>query len=66
LAELGGQDDRIEIRGFACPLDGAVRDHPELCLAAQAFVSELVGQPMKEQCDKGERPKCAFVVCRPL
>jgi len=66
LAELDEPDGRIEIRGFACPLDGAVRDHPELCLAAQAFVSELMAQPMKEQCDKGERPRCVFVARRTL
>ena len=66
LTELGGivdveeSDDQIVLRGFSCPLADAVRAHPTTCHAAESLVTELVGVPVKERCDKGERPRCRF------
>ena len=67
LTELGGVVDmesngEIVLRGFSCPLADAVRAHPATCQAARALVAEIVGVPVEERCDKGERPRCRFVV----
>jgi predicted ArsR family transcriptional regulator len=62
LAEVEESQDALSIRGFSCPLADAVRQHPSTCHAAQALVSELVGVQAKESCDKGDRPRCCFVI----
>jgi predicted ArsR family transcriptional regulator len=62
LAELQDQDGRLSVRGFGCPFSQVVPDHPKLCLVAQVLVSELLGRDVREQCQRGERPKCCFVV----
>ncbi len=68
LNELGGLvelEERAGVRylhGYSCPLGTAAREHPELCQFAEALVSELVGQPVRECCDRGERPRCCFQI----
>jgi predicted ArsR family transcriptional regulator len=66
LTELGGivdveePDGELVLRGFSCPLADAVRAYPATCHAAESLVAELVGVPVRERCDKGDRPRCRF------
>ena len=66
LTELGGVVDvhetggAITLRALSCPLADAVRAHPATCRAAESLVAELVGGPVRERCDRGERPRCCF------
>lgn len=66
LTELGGIVDveeaagQLVLRGFSCPLADAVRALPATCHAAESLVAELVGVPVKEHCDRGDRPRCRF------
>jgi len=70
LEDLGGMaeleqraDGGLYVRGFGCPLSAAVAAHPKLCLVAEVLVSELLGQPVREECDRAAaRPKCRFAV----
>jgi predicted ArsR family transcriptional regulator len=62
LAELEERDGRLYVRGFGCPFSQAVCEHPKLCVVAEAMVGELLGRPVQEECQRGERPKCCFVV----
>lgn len=68
LGELGGVADLEEsegtvfIRGFSCPLAALVPAHPEVCQLAETLLTELVGVPVREHCDKGERPRCCFEI----
>jgi predicted ArsR family transcriptional regulator len=68
LTELGGVVDleavngEISLRGYSCPLADAVRAHPATCRAVESLVAELVGAPVKEQCDRKGRPRCCFEV----
>jgi len=65
MAELEQRDDgALYVRGFGCPLSAAVAAHPKLCLVAEVLVSELLGQPVREECDRtaAARPKCRFAV----
>jgi predicted ArsR family transcriptional regulator len=67
LGEFGGdavveatEGGGVRIRGYACPFSAVVAEHPEVCALAEALVGELVGVPVRECCDRGERPRCAF------
>ena len=68
LGELGGIVDVVEspekltLRGFSCPLADAVRSNPSVCRAVESLVSELMGTPVRERCDRGERPQCCFEI----
>lgn len=60
LAEVEDVEGDIRIRGFSCPLAALTREHPGLCKLAEALVAELVGAPVDERCERGERPRCGF------
>lgn len=62
LAEIEESASGLVIRGYSCPLADAVRSHPATCQAARALVSELVGAEVTEACDKGDRPRCRFLI----
>ena len=52
----------IRIRGAGCPLSALTGKHPGVCLAVETFVSEIVGVPVRECCDRANRPQCCFAV----
>jgi DeoR family transcriptional regulator, suf operon transcriptional repressor len=67
LHELGGLavaergEDGWTIQSEGCPLSGLVRQHPRVCKAVEAMVGELVGETVREHCDRsGDRPSCRF------
>jgi len=68
LEDLGGatvveEEGRVlRIRGFGCPLGAAVRRHPEVCGSVEMLLSEVVGAPVRERCEHGDRPQCCFEV----
>lgn len=60
LAEVEEDADGYRIQGYSCPLAALTSSHPLTCALAQSLVSELVGAPAAECCERGERPRCAF------
>ena len=50
----------IAICGYDRPLAALVPDHPQVCLLAEAFVSEVVGEPVRERCQREGKPRCRF------
>ncbi|MFL5586844.1 MAG: helix-turn-helix transcriptional regulator [Ktedonobacteraceae bacterium] len=62
MAELELRDDTYSIHGYSCPLAAAVPGHPEVCRLAETLLTELVGVPVHEQCERGEIAHCCFVV----
>jgi predicted ArsR family transcriptional regulator len=71
LAELGGlaeaeeREDGFLIRGASCPLAAALPGHPEVCHLAETLLSDLVGVPVAECCQRGDQPRCCFAVSAP-
>lgn len=68
LGSLGG-DVRVErdgyswkIRGYGCPLSSATSRCSEVCSAVAAALEEVIGDPVRECCERDERPRCCFVV----
>jgi predicted ArsR family transcriptional regulator len=68
LRALGGEIDvvaegeTLQLRATGCPLSAMVARRPETCRAVESFVSEIVGEPVRECCTRGERPRCCFTV----
>lgn len=62
VTEVEERDGALRIRGYACPLGAAVHGHPEVCSAVETLLTEVVGSPVHERCEHGERPKCCFEI----
>ena len=52
----------IVIRGVGCPLAALTGKHRGVCLAMESLVTEIVGTPVRECCDRNERPRCCFEI----
>ena len=59
-AELEQREDGVFIRGYSCPLAAVVPAHPEACQLAEALLTEVTGTAVREECERGERPRCCF------
>jgi predicted ArsR family transcriptional regulator len=53
------------IRGYGCLLSAAVHGRPEVCRAMESLLTELLEAPVRECCERGERPRCCFEVTAP-
>src|SRR5687768_13992486 len=62
LAELDRQDGKLALRGCGCPLAAVVTAHPQVCRLAAELLGELLARPVREQCRRGESPRCHFEV----
>ena len=68
LNDLGGlmeqetEGETLCIRGYRCPFAAVVREHPEICNLAETLLSDLVGVPVQEQCERTGSVPCRFVV----
>src|SRR5215213_7147079 len=56
LAELEPQDGHATLHGCGCPLATVVTAHPQVCTMAAALLGEILGRPVREQCQRGESP----------
>jgi predicted ArsR family transcriptional regulator len=55
-------DGVLVIRGHGCLLAAAVHGRPEICRAMESLLAELLEAPVRECCERGERPRCCFQV----
>lgn len=68
LQELGAPneiergDEAVRIRGFGCSLAAAVQGRPQVCRAMEALLTEFLETPVRECCERGERPRCCFEI----
>ena len=68
LNELGGlshvarEGKRLVIRGDACPLAAATRDHPEACSAVESLLATFVDASVASCCDREHGTRCCFTV----
>lgn len=56
------RNGKIIIRGAGCPLAALTGKHPGVCLAMESLVAELVGVPVRECCNREDRPRCCFEI----
>ena len=68
LTELGAPNEieRTEtgwrIRGFGCLLAATVHNRPHVCRAMESLLTTLVNVPVRECCDRLDRPRCCFEI----
>ncbi len=59
------RNGRMVIRGVSCPLAALTGKHRGVCLAMESLVTEIVGTPARECCDRNNRPRCCFQIRGP-
>ena len=57
---LEEQDDRSILRSCGCPLASVTSTHPEICAVLAAVLSDVLGAPVRERCDRTDVPRCCF------
>lgn len=73
LAALGGDADLsptdgggYAIKAYGCPLARAVAARPETCRTLEQLLTEMIGTPVHERCDRGDSPShCRFAIDGP-
>ena len=60
--ELERIDRTVRIRGFGCLLAAAVQGKPHVCRAMETLLAEFLETPVRECCERGERPRCCFEI----
>ena len=50
------------IVGSACPLAALTGTHPAVCLGVASWLSEVIGVPVQECCDRSGQPRCRFEI----
>lgn len=62
MTEVEAVDHELVIRGYGCLLSEAVHGRPEVCLAIERMLAELLAVPVEQCCIRGERPRCCFKI----
>ena len=62
LAECEVVDGHWCIRSYSCPLASVIPRHPCACHLIESLLTEVVGVPMQEHCDRDRTPRCSFTV----
>jgi predicted ArsR family transcriptional regulator len=64
MAELEQRETGYCIHSHACPLATAAQYHPAICQLVEAFIAEIVGVSVQNQCESGEIPRCQFRIAQ--
>jgi predicted ArsR family transcriptional regulator len=56
--EIQRSEHGYVLQGYGCPLSSVTAKHPQVCGLAQALVEEITGEPVIEECDRSDRPRC--------
>jgi predicted ArsR family transcriptional regulator len=62
LNQVEKQNGGFVIRGRSCLLAAAIHGRPEVCRAIESLLGELLQVPVRECCERGERPRCCFEI----
>jgi predicted ArsR family transcriptional regulator len=50
------------IRGSGCPLAALTGKHRGVCLSIESLLAEVLQAPVRECCERSEKPRCCFEV----
>lgn len=65
IVDVTEKKGKIVIKGYGCPITGAVEADGRLCTAMAAMIGKLVGLPANEKCIRDNQPGCCFEIKLP-
>jgi DeoR family suf operon transcriptional repressor len=60
-ATIKTQGKERVVGNTCCPLAAISRETPEICQLMEALLASASGTPLRERCERGAHPRCAFV-----
>jgi predicted ArsR family transcriptional regulator len=65
VVDVTEKKGKIVIKGYGCPITGAVEADGRLCIAMAAMIGKLVELPTTEKCNRDNQPACCFEIKLP-
>ena len=65
MVDVTEKKGKIIIKGYGCPITGAVEADGRLCIAMAAMIAKMVGLPTVERCERERQPGCCFEIKLP-
>jgi predicted ArsR family transcriptional regulator len=62
IVDVIEKKDKIVIKGYGCPVAGAVSADGRFCTAMAVMIGDLVGLPTVERCERDTQPGCCFEI----
>lgn len=68
LRELGGfceqkgENGKVVLRCFDCPMAVTVEGHPEVCRLVETVLADVLGVPVHQRCRTDPSPQCHFEI----
>lgn len=65
IGGLAGTEERERqtfVLGYSCPLPSLTPEYPEACRLMESFLTDLIGHPLEEKCDRKDPPQCLFMI----
>ncbi len=62
MPQVSRREGQVVIESDGCPIGAAVGEEPRSCLAMESMLEEFTGLPVSESCDRGEHPRCRYLV----
>jgi predicted ArsR family transcriptional regulator len=66
LTTVEEDKSKFVILAHGCPFEEVVNSDGGICIAMETFMGKLIGVPVRQCCDRGERTNCRFEVKKPL
>ncbi len=62
IVEVTEKKGKVIIKGYGCPVAGAVNADGRFCSAMAVMIEDLVRLPTVERCDRDAQPGCCFEI----
>lgn len=62
VTSVTGNEARFVIRSHSCPLAAATREFPQACIIVTSLLTEIVGQPVSNCCERSNPQQCCFEI----
>lgn len=62
MTEVAREGSHFVIKGHGCPLAAATAIYPQACNALESLLSEFIGQPITQCCERFDPRRCCFEI----
>ena len=63
-ARVEKEGNKFIISSGSCPLATAVAEHPEICQLTEALLAQIIGEKVRERCNREGSPRCCFEIVK--
>ncbi|HEX3357690.1 MAG TPA: ArsR family transcriptional regulator [Tepidisphaeraceae bacterium] len=60
LSDVQQEENFATVTGCSCPLSDVVASHPKICEIAANVLTQILGRPVTEHCQRSQSSRCCF------